>query len=187
MILLLDNYDSFTYNLYQYFEELGVHVDVVRNDCITIEGIEERQYEAIVISPGAGTPKDAGISKAAVLYFAGRLPILGICLGHQVIGEAFGGTIIRTTVPIHGKVSKLLHDSRGSYRNLFKNAVVGRYHSLIIDKDSIPDCLEVSAQLEDGTIMGVRHKKYNIEGMQFHPESILTPEGKNILQSWLTK
>ncbi len=185
MILLLDNYDSFTYNVYQLLAELGAEVEVVRNDKITLAEIEAKKYEAIVISPGPGRPDDAGISKEAVLYFAGKLPILGICLGHQVIGEVFGGKVILAKKPIHGKVSRLFHDGQGSYAGLSPEATVGRYHSLIVERESLPECLEISSELEDGTIMGLRHKKYPIEGLQFHPESILTPDGKVILQNFL--
>ncbi len=185
MILLIDNYDSFTYNVYQMLAHLGKKVDVVRNDKIRIEAIAEKDYEAIVISPGPGTPSDAGISKAVVKTFAGKVPIFGICLGHQVIGEVFGGKIIRAAKPIHGKTSRLQHSSNGCYLGLEQGITVGRYHSLIVERETLPDCLEITAQLEDGMIMGLRHREYSIEGVQFHPESILTPQGELMMKNFL--
>jgi len=185
MILLIDNYDSFTYNVYQYIADLGYEVRVVRNDRITLEEIEAGGYSAIVISPGPGTPDDAGISRDAVKRFAGKMPILGICLGHQVIGEAFGGKVIRAPQPIHGKVSPVLHNGEGIYEGLPSPFPAGRYHSLIVEKNSLPECLEITAFTEDGLIMGLKHKEYRIEGVQFHPESILTQGGRTLLANFL--
>lgn len=187
MILLLDNYDSFTYNLYQLLSELGAEVEVVRSDQISVTEVRKRSYQAAVISPGPGVPADAGISEALVQDLAGTLPVLGICLGHQAIGEAFGAKVIRAGEIIHGKVSRLHHDGQGSYAGVPQNIEVGRYHSLILDRASLPECLTVTAELADGMIMGVRHKKYDIEGMQFHPESILTPAGSLLLQNFLKR
>ena len=187
MILLLDNYDSFTYNLYQLLSELGAEVEVVRSDQISVAEVRKRSYQAAVISPGPGVPADAGISEALVQDLAGTLPVLGICLGHQVIGEAFGAKVIRAGEIIHGKVSRLHHDGQGSYAGVPQNIEVGRYHSLILDRDSLPDCLTVTAELADGMIMGVRHKQYDIEGMQFHPESILTPDGSALMKNFLKR
>jgi anthranilate synthase component 2 len=185
MILLIDNYDSFTYNVYQYIASLGYQARVVRNDKITLEEIAAEGYSAILISPGPGTPADAGISKDVIACFAGRLPILGICLGHQAIGEVFGGKVVRAPEPVHGKVSKVFHNSTGIYRDLPQPFTAGRYHSLIVERAGLPDCLEITATNEEGLIMGVRHRKYNVEGVQFHPESILTPGGIKILESFL--
>ena len=184
MILLIDNYDSFTYNVYQLLAELGAEVEVVRNDKRTLAQIEAKNYEAIVISPGPGRPDEAGITKELIRYFAGKLPILGICLGHQAIGEVFGAKIVRAREIIHGKVSGLCHNGQGIYEGLPQGMKVGRYHSLIIERESLPDCLEITAELEDGTIMGIRHKEYEIQGMQFHPESILTPDGKYLMKNF---
>ena len=185
MLLLLDNYDSFTYNVYQVLAELGAEVEVIRNDQITPEEVEQRNYEAIVLSPGPGVPKDAGITEELIQRMKGKLPILGICLGHQAIGEVFGAKIVRAGEIIHGKVSKLRHMGKGLYAGLPQGVEVGRYHSLIIERESLPDCLEITAELSDGTIMGIRHKEYDIQGMQFHPESILTPDGKSLMKNFL--
>ena len=186
MILLLDNYDSFTYNVYQQLSELGAQVEVVRNDKITPNEIKNCSYNAIVISPGPGVPKDAGITEQLIDEFKGVLPILGICLGHQAIGEVFGGKIVRNKEIVHGKTSPLHHNSKGIYQGLPQNVEIGRYHSLIIERESLPSCLEITSELEDGTIMGVRHKDYDIEGIQFHPESILTSEGHKMMKNFLT-
>lgn len=185
MILIIDNYDSFTYNVYQYVANLGYEVHVVRNDKITLAQIEADNYEAIIISPGPGTPDDAGISKAVIKEFAGRVPILGICLGHQAIGEVFGGRVVRAPEPIHGKVSEIQHNGTGLYQGVSPKFIAGRYHSLIVEKETLPACLEITSSLADGMIMGLRHRQYNIQGVQFHPESILTPEGLKLLENFL--
>ena len=185
MILLLDNYDSFTYNIYQLLSELGTEVEVIRHDCITVEEIRQRGYEALVISPGPGVPKEAGISEEAIRQLGPELPILGICLGHQAIGAVYGGKVVRAGAIVHGKSSALHHDGRGLYEGMPQNIPVARYHSLIVERESLPDCLEVSSELADGTIMGLRHKEYPVEGIQFHPESILTPEGHKMLANFL--
>ena len=187
MILLLDNYDSFTYNIYQLLSELRTEVEVIRHDCITVEEIRQRGYEALVISPGPGVPKEAGISEEAIRQLGPELPVLGICLGHQAIGEVYGGKVVRAGAIVHGKSSPLHHDGRGLYEGLPQNIPVARYHSLIVERESLPDCLEVSSELEDGTIMGLRHKEYPVEGIQFHPESILTPEGHKMLANFLKR
>lgn len=186
-ILIIDNYDSFTYNVYQYIANLGHVVDVVRNDCTTVADIAAANYEAVVISPGPGTPDDAGISKAVIQYFAGKLPVLGICLGHQAIGEVFGGQVVRAPEPVHGKVSLIAHDGKGIYQGMPADFVAGRYHSLIVDRASLPESLEITAVSPDGLIMGLRHKQYAVEGVQFHPESVLTPEGSKLLQNFFGK
>lgn len=183
MILLLDNYDSFTYNVYQLLSELGAAVEVIRNDKISVDAA--RAFDAVVISPGPGVPNDAGISEQLIAELKGALPILGICLGHQAIGEVFGGKIIRAKEIVHGKTSRLKHNGKGLYRGLEQGVEVGRYHSLIIERETLPDCLEVTSELEDGTIMGVRHKLFDVEGIQFHPESILTPSGRIMIQNFL--
>ena len=185
MLLLLDNYDSFTYNIYQLFSDIGAQVEVVRSDKISIDGIRANGYRGIIISPGPGIPQDAGISEEVIRQLGGEIPILGICLGHQAIGEVFGGRIVRAKEIVHGKPSPIRHDGQGLYAGLPEKAAVGRYHSLIIERESLPDCLAVTAELEDGTIMGVRHKEYAIEGIQFHPESILTPDGEKIMRNFL--
>ncbi|WP_378954865.1 anthranilate synthase component II [Pelosinus sp. sgz500959] len=185
MIILIDNYDSFTYNVYQYVANLGYEVFVVRNDQITLEEIEAGGYEAIIISPGPGTPADSGITKDVIGHFAGKLPIFGICLGLQAIGEVFGGQVLRAPEPVHGKVSFIQHDGTGIYQGVSPNFAAGRYHSLIIDRESLPDCLEITSTSVDGLIMGLKHRDYNIEGVQFHPESILTPEGLKLLENFL--
>ncbi len=185
MILIIDNYDSFTYNVYQYVAKLGYEVNVVRNDQITLPEIKEGGYEAIIISPGPGTPDEAGISKAAIKEFAGKIPIFGICLGHQAIGEVFGGQVVRAPEPVHGKVSFLQHSGKDIYQGLSEKLEAGRYHSLIVERSSFPECLEITATSADDLIMGLRHREYNIQGVQFHPESILTPEGIKILENFL--
>jgi len=185
MLLLIDNYDSFTYNLYQYLGELGAEVEVVRNDAASIEDIEQMAPERIIISPGPGNPDDAGISKDVVRRFAGRAPILGVCLGHQCIGEVYGGVVEGAGEILHGKVSRVTHDGRGVFAGLPSPIEATRYHSLAIRPDSVPEALEVTARSESGVIMGVRHRELAVEGVQFHPESILTPEGKAILRNFL--
>ena len=182
-ILLLDNYDSFTYNVYQLLSELGAAVEVIRNDKISVD--EAKNFSAVIISPGPGVPSDAGISEELISKLQGELPILGICLGHQAIGEVFGGKIIRAKEIVHGKTSRLKHNGKGLYKNLNQGVEVGRYHSLIIERETLPDCLEVTSELDDGTIMGVRHKIFDVEGIQFHPESILTPSGKIMMKNFL--
>ena len=185
MLLMIDNYDSFTYNLVQYFGELGEDVRVFRNDKITIRDIEEMTPERIVISPGPCTPKEAGISIEVIRYFAGKVPILGVCLGHQSIGAAFGGEIVRAPRLMHGKTSMIYHDGRTIFEGLPNPFEATRYHSLVIRKETLPDCLEITAWTEEGEIMGVRHREFVLEGVQFHPESILTKVGKDILRNFL--
>ena len=185
MLLLLDNYDSFTYNVYQLLAELGAEIEVVRNDVATVEELAARNYSGIVISPGPGEPRDSGITEDLIRKMKGRLPILGICLGHQAIGEVFGGKVVRAGEIVHGKTSPLHHNGKGLYEGIPQNVPIGRYHSLVIDRATLPDCLEVTSDLADGTIMGVRHKAKNIEGIQFHPESILTPDGKKMMENFL--
>jgi anthranilate synthase/aminodeoxychorismate synthase-like glutamine amidotransferase len=186
LILIIDNYDSFTYNLYQYLSELGAEVEVVRNDEATVEDIEAMEPEKIVISPGPGTPKEAGVSVPAVRHFAGKTPVLGVCLGHQSIGEAFGGVVAGAGEILHGKTSMISHGGEGVFRGLPDPFEAIRYHSLAIQKDGFPsDELEVTAESDSGVIMGVRHRRYPIEGVQFHPESILTGVGKDLLKNFL--
>jgi anthranilate synthase/aminodeoxychorismate synthase-like glutamine amidotransferase len=185
MILLIDNYDSFTYNLYHYLGELGAEVKVFRNDEITLQGIEELRPQKVVISPGPCTPNEAGISCDVIRRFGAKTPILGVCLGHQCIGAAFGGEIIRAPAIMHGKLSEIHHDSQTIFRSLKNPFSAMRYHSLVIDPDRLPDDLRVSAHTSDNTIMGVRHRSYPIEGVQFHPESILTEAGKKLLKNFL--
>lgn len=188
-LLMIDNYDSFTYNIVQYFGELGADVTVVRNDEITLEEVialvAEQGMERVVISPGPSSPKEAGISVAAIQHFAGKLPVLGVCLGHQSIGAAFGGDIIRAGQQMHGKTSVITTDQQGVFADLPKQFTVNRYHSLVIDKTTLPDCLEITATSEDGEIQGVRHKTLAVEGVQFHPESILTEHGHAMLKNFL--
>lgn len=192
MLLMIDNYDSFTYNVVQYLGELGADVRVYRNDEISIEEIEALNPSQLVISPGPCTPTEAGVSVAAIEHFAGKLPILGICLGHQSIGQAFGGKIVRAKQVMHGKTSPVYHNDSGVFEGLNNPVEVTRYHSLVIDQQTIPDCLEVTSwtQNEDGSIdeiMGVRHKELDIEGVQFHPESILTEQGHDLLANFLKR
>jgi anthranilate synthase/aminodeoxychorismate synthase-like glutamine amidotransferase len=186
MILLIDNYDSFTYNLYHYLGELGSVVTVIRNDKITLDEIEALHPEKIVISPGPCTPKEAGISCAAVKRFGDRIPILGVCLGHQSIGAAFGGNIVRAPSIMHGKLSDATHDGKTIFQNIKNPFAVMRYHSLVIDPKTLPVELIVSARTLDGVIMAVRHKAFPVEGVQFHPESILAEEGKKLLKNFLS-
>ena len=185
MLLMLDNYDSFTWNLVQYLGELGAGVKVVRNDAITLDEIEALQPERIVISPGPCTPTEAGISVPLVRRFAGKIPLLGVCLGHQAIGQAFGGRIIRAQRVMHGKLSSIVHDGRGVFRGLPSPFTATRYHSLAIERSSLPPVLDVTATSEDGEIMGVRHREFAVEGVQFHPEAILTEHGKKLLANFL--
>ena len=190
MLLMIDNYDSFTYNVVQYLGELGAEVKVYRNDAISIEEIESLEPQRIVISPGPCTPNEAGISMQVISHFAGKKPILGICLGHQSIGQSFGGKIVRAGKVMHGKLSSIQHDGKGVFKDLEKSFTATRYHSLVIDKTSLPDCLEVTAWTEDKDgnieeIMGVRHKSLDVEGVQFHPESILSEEGHRLLNNFL--
>src|SRR5438128_4554031 len=182
MLLVIDNYDSFTYNMVQYLGELGERIEVRRNDEITIEEIESTiRPDRIVISPGPGTPDDAGVSMTVISHFAGKLPILGVCLGHQSIGQVFGGRVVRAPRLVHGKSSSVQHDGKTIFAGLEQNFGAGRYHSLIVERETLPDCLEISAATPNGTIMGLRHRKMKIEGVQFHPESIMTTEGKKLL------
>ncbi|CAI08501.1 aminodeoxychorismate/anthranilate synthase component II [Aromatoleum aromaticum] len=185
MLLMIDNYDSFTYNLVQYFGELGADVKVYRNDEITLEQLALMKPAQLVISPGPCTPAEAGISVAAIREFAGKLPILGVCLGHQSIGAAFGGRVVHAQRPMHGKTSPVLHEGQGVFRGLPNPLTCTRYHSLAIERDSLPDCLEITAWTEDGEIMGVRHRTLAVEGVQFHPESILSDHGHQLLRNFL--
>lgn len=186
MILLIDNYDSFTYNLYQYLCELGAEIEVARNDAVTIEDIDQMDPEKIVVSPGPCTPKEAGISVPLVKHFAGKKPLLGVCLGQEAIGVAFGGTVAYAGEIKHGKTSMVSHDGKGVFKGLPNPFEAVRYHSLSIQKDGFPsDELEITAESESGVVMGVRHKRYAIEGVQFHPESILTSVGKDLLRNFL--
>jgi len=185
MILIIDNFDSFTYNLVQYFGELGADPRVKRNNEITPAEILDGGYSAVVISPGPGDPDDAGVSLEAIRSLAGKLPILGVCLGHQTIGQAFGGKIVRAPKPIHGKASAVRHDGKGLFVGVTNPVSVARYHSLVIEPASLPAELEVTARTDDGVIMGVRHKQFTVEGVQFHPESILTDDGKKMLINFL--
>ena len=185
MLLMIDNYDSFTYNLVQYFGEIGEDIKVFRNDKITIHEIERLKPERIVISPGPCTPKEAGISVELIKHFSGKIPILGVCLGHQSIGAAFGGDIIRAPRLMHGKTSMIYHDGKKIFEGLTNPFEATRYHSLVIKKETLPDCLEITAWTDIGEIMGVRHKEFIIEGVQFHPESILTKVGKDLLRNFV--
>jgi anthranilate synthase/aminodeoxychorismate synthase-like glutamine amidotransferase len=185
LLLIIDNYDSFTYNLVQYFEELGITVEVYRNDELTVEEIAAKHPQQIVISPGPGTPDHAGISLEAIKHFAGKIPLLGVCLGHQAIAQAFGGAVVRAPVLMHGKASEISHDGRTIFQGLEDRLPAGRYHSLIVERSSFPECLEISAATADGVIMGLRHRQMTVEGVQFHPESILTSSGKQLLANFL--
>ena len=184
-ILLIDNYDSFTYNLVQAFLVLGAEVDVHRNDAIGVAEALEQNHTHLVISPGPGTPRDAGVSMPMIAAFAGRIPILGVCLGHQSLVEVFGGKVVRAPRLMHGKVSPVQHDGRGVFAGMAQDFPAGRYHSLIAEPDSIPAVLEVSARTREGEIMGVRHRSLPIEGVQFHPESVLTPDGPLLMSNFL--
>ncbi len=185
MLLLIDNYDSFTYNLFQYLSELGQDVHVVRNNKTTIAAIEGMHPGHIVISPGPSTPLQAGISNDVIAHFAGIVPILGVCLGHQCIGHTFGATVSRAKAIMHGKSSQIHHDGRGIFTGIPNPCSVIRYHSLAVLRETVPDCLEITATTDDGTIMGLRHREYSIEGIQFHPESFMTPMGKTMLQNFV--
>ncbi|WP_409295241.1 anthranilate synthase component II [Peribacillus sp. SCS-26] len=184
MILLIDNYDSFTYNLYQYVLEIGKDILIKRNDEITIEEIERLNPEFILLSPGPGTPDDAGICLEVIRHFHTSIPILGICLGHQAIAQAFGGKVIKAGRPMHGKVSEVSHDGRGVFSHIESSFSVTRYHSLAVERQSIPGCLELSAVSGDGEIMGIRHREYKVEGLQFHPESIMSEHGHQLLRNF---
>lgn len=187
MLLVIDNYDSFTYNLVQYLGELGVEMKVIRNDEATVDEIEsEFQPDKILISPGPGTPDDAGITLDVIDRFAGKVPILGVCLGHQAIGQHFGGNVIRAPEPVHGKPVEVKHDGRTIFNEIPPSFNAGRYHSLVVERNSVPDCLEISAESPDGLVMAMRHRTEKIEGVQFHPESILTDHGKKLLQNFLS-
>ena len=185
MLLVIDNYDSFTYNLVQYLGELGEQIEVRRNDEITVDEIRKLKPSRIVISPGPGTPSDAGVSMKVIESFAGTIPVLGVCLGHQSIGQVFGGRVVRAPQLCHGKSSPVQHDGKTIFAGLDQSFRAGRYHSLIVEADSLPSCLEVSARTADGIIMGLRHREMQVEGVQFHPESIMTTEGKKLLANFL--
>ncbi len=185
MLLLLDNYDSFTYNLYQYLAELGAEVVVHRNDQISLDEIEQMQPDHIVVSPGPCTPNEAGLSCAIIATFGPRIPTLGVCLGHQSIGQVYGGHVIRAPEPMHGKTSLMYHHGQGVFRGLPQPFEANRYHSLIVEDATLPAELEITAKTEDGIIMGLKHRRYPVEGVQFHPESIMTPGGKDLLQNFL--
>jgi anthranilate synthase/aminodeoxychorismate synthase-like glutamine amidotransferase len=185
MVLMIDNYDSFTYNLVQYIAQSGREVRVFRNDRITVSEIGALAPEAIVLSPGPCSPKEAGITVDVIRTFHNRYPMLGVCLGHQAIGFAFGGRVVRAERVMHGKTSRIHSDGETIFKGLPNPFVAGRYHSLIVEKDSVPDCLRVTAETEEGEIMGLRHRDYPVEGIQFHPESILTPNGKRIIRNFL--
>ncbi|MDC0207268.1 aminodeoxychorismate/anthranilate synthase component II [Nitrospinae bacterium] len=185
MILMIDNYDSFTYNLVQYMGELGADIHVERNDCISISEIESLKPKKIVISPGPCTPAKAGISVEVIKKFAGKVPVLGVCLGHQSVGAAFGGEIIKAGKLMHGKTSKVRHDGKTLFKNLPNPFTATRYHSLVLNRKTLPDCFEITAESEDNEIMGIRHKDLSVEGVQFHPESILTPNGKDLLMNFI--
>lgn len=186
MLLVIDNYDSFTYNLVQYFGELGAEMKVIRNDELSVEEIEALAPEKIVISPGPCTPNEAGVSVEVVKHFGGKIPILGVCLGHQSIAQAFGGDVVRAERLMHGKTSMMHHEGESVFRGLPQPFEATRYHSLIVKKETLPECLEVTAWTEEGEIMGLKHKEFEIHGVQFHPESILTAEGKNLLGNFLS-
>jgi anthranilate synthase/aminodeoxychorismate synthase-like glutamine amidotransferase len=186
MLLVIDNYDSFTYNLVQYLGELGENVEVRRNNRVTVDEIENELRPArIVISPGPGTPDDAGVTLKVIERFAGKIPLLGVCLGHQAIGQVFGGKVIRAPELMHGKASEICHDGRTVFEGLEDHFLAGRYHSLIVERESLPDSLEISAYTVDNVIMGLRHRELKVEGVQFHPESILTVDGKKLLANFL--
>ncbi|WP_108307957.1 aminodeoxychorismate/anthranilate synthase component II [Metalysinibacillus jejuensis] len=186
MILMIDNYDSFTFNLVQYFGELGAEVLVKRNDEITLEEIEQLAPAMIVISPGPCTPNEAGVSMQVIEYFAGKIPLFGVCLGHQAIAQVFGGDVVRATRLMHGKTSAITHSNAGVHQDVPSPFNVTRYHSLIVEPSTLPDCLEVTATTAEGEIMGLRHKVHAIEGVQYHPESIMTEHGKQLIQNFIT-
>lgn len=185
MLLLIDNYDSFTYNLYQYLSELGAAIQVRRNDQVTLDEIEALEPDHIVVSPGPCTPNEAGVSCKVIETFGPRIPTLGVCLGHQAIGQVYGGQVIRAPRPMHGKTSLMHHQGQGVFRNLPAPFEANRYHSLIVERQSLPAALEITAETADGLIMGLRHRTFPVEGVQFHPESIMTPVGKNLLRNFL--
>jgi anthranilate synthase/aminodeoxychorismate synthase-like glutamine amidotransferase len=185
LLLVIDNYDSFTYNLVQYFEELGAETEVYRNDDLALPEIEAKRPEQIVISPGPGTPDDAGISIETIKHFAGRVPLLGVCLGHQAMAQAFGGKVVRAPELMHGKSSLVHHDGKTIFAGVEDLFAAGRYHSLIVERSSLPNCLDISATTAEGVIMGIRHRELKLEGVQFHPESILTSSGKKLLENFL--
>ena len=186
MLLVIDNYDSFTYNLVQYLGELGAEVVVRRNDEVTVKEVEDEiRPDRVVVSPGPGTPNEAGVSLELIGALSGHVPVLGVCLGHQAIGQVFGGRIMRAPVLVHGKASEICHDGRTIFEGLDYRFKAGRYHSLVVERESLPQCLEVSATTPDGVIMGLRHRDLKIEGVQFHPESILTTDGKRLLSNFL--
>ncbi|SCW72096.1 para-aminobenzoate synthetase component 2 [Paenibacillus tianmuensis] len=187
MILVIDNYDSFTYNLVQYLGELGEKIEVRRNDEIDLEGIEALKPDHILISPGPCTPNEAGISLSLIERFKGRIPILGVCLGHQSIGQAFGGEVIRAERLMHGKTSEIFHDGQGVFKDMPSPFTATRYHSLIVKRETLPDCFVITAETAEGEIMGLRHKEYPIEGVQFHPESIITDHGHQMLRNFLNE
>lgn len=185
MILMIDNYDSFTYNLVQYMGELGADIRVERNDRISIDEIESLAPKKIVISPGPCTPAKAGISVEVIKYFSGKVPVLGVCLGHQSVGAAFGGEIIKAGKLMHGKTSEVRHDGKTLFKDLPNPFTATRYHSLVLNRKTLPDCFEITAESDDNEIMGIRHKELSVEGVQFHPESILTPDGKDLLKNFI--
>lgn len=185
MILMIDNYDSFTYNLVQYFGELGQQIEVVRNDALTLLDIERLAPTMIVISPGPCTPNEAGMSLAIIEHFAGRIPIFGVCLGHQAIAQVFGGDVVHAERLMHGKTSEVFHEEQGVHRAMPNPYVATRYHSLIVDRDTLPDCLEITAKTAAGEIMGIRHREFAVEGVQFHPESMMTENGLQLLQNFI--
>ncbi len=185
MILVIDNYDSFTYNLVQYLGEMGEEIEVRRNDKVTLDEIAGVKPDRILISPGPCTPNEAGVSVPLIQRFAGQIPILGVCLGHQSIGQAFGGDVIRNYRVLHGKVSPIRHSDRGIFRGLPNPLTATRYHSLVIKRETLPACLEITAETEEAEIMGVRHREHAVEGVQFHPESVMTESGKQMLRNWV--
>lgn len=187
LILVIDNYDSFTFNLVQYIQSVGEEVEVVRNDEISLQNIRDMQPDSILLSPGPGNPDTAGICLSIVKEFHQEIPILGVCLGHQIIAQAFGGKIHKASKPMHGKVDEIIHDGRQIFKNISNPTPVTRYHSLIVDESTLPSCLEISAKTENGEIMAIRHKQFPIEGVQFHPEAILTENGLQMIQNFFTK
>ena len=187
MLVIIDNYDSFTYNLVQYLGELGAEMLVLRNDEAGVEEIEQARPDRLLISPGPGRPEGAGVTLAAIDHFAGRVPILGVCLGHQAIGQLYGGKVVRGPEPVHGKSAGVKHDGRTIFEGVPQDFAAGRYHSLVIERESMPDVLEISAETDEGVVMGLRHREMDIEGVQFHPESILTEHGKTLLSNFLKK
>jgi anthranilate synthase/aminodeoxychorismate synthase-like glutamine amidotransferase len=187
MIAMIDNYDSFTYNLVQYLAELGAEVRVLRNDEVTVEALEALRPSHIVISPGPGTPDDAGITLSLIRKVAGRIPVLGVCLGHQAIGQAFGAKVVRAARVMHGKLSRIRHDAKGVFGGLPDEFAATRYHSLVLESHTLPSCLQISAHSDDGEIMGVRHRELAVEGVQFHPEALLTEHGHKMLQNFLER